>query len=310
VYLPLLHQHFSLFWSTVSGPTLSAFAERFKVYIYDGRGQGSSTRGLDESLSLADLDRDLESVASRVLEPKFVLFGPALFGLVALRYAVRHPQRVTALVLWNYIDSRLAAYAKSFRELAAADWDSYIQNQARSSWHEYDSSLMVRLLPETMTQNDHVALAQTLRSSSAEGICERVTVPTLLLATRAGARSGQNEESGRWLAAMIPGSQLRLLESNGLKPEDGRPPSALLAIEEFLRSLAGPPTLPLVRGVLSAREVEVLRLLAAGRSNQQIADELVISVNTVRRHVSNVFDKTGVANRAQATAYAKDHGLA
>jgi DNA-binding NarL/FixJ family response regulator len=53
-----------------------------------------------------------------------------------------------------------------------------------------------------------------------------------------------------------------------------------------------------------------LRLIAAGKSNQQIADELVISQNTVIRHVSNIFAKTGVANRAQATAYAKDHGLA
>jgi DNA-binding NarL/FixJ family response regulator len=63
-------------------------------------------------------------------------------------------------------------------------------------------------------------------------------------------------------------------------------------------------------GGLSSREIEVLRLLAAGRSNQQIADDLVISLNTVRRHVSNIFDKTGAANRAQATAYAKDYGLA
>jgi DNA-binding NarL/FixJ family response regulator len=60
---------------------------------------------------------------------------------------------------------------------------------------------------------------------------------------------------------------------------------------------------------LSVRELEVLRLLAAGRSNQQIADELVISLNTVRRHVSNVFDKTGAANRAQAAVYARDHGI-
>ena len=61
---------------------------------------------------------------------------------------------------------------------------------------------------------------------------------------------------------------------------------------------------------LSQREVEVLRLVAAGQTNQQIADALVISRNTVRRHVSNVFDKTGVANRAQAGVYARDHGLA
>jgi DNA-binding NarL/FixJ family response regulator len=60
---------------------------------------------------------------------------------------------------------------------------------------------------------------------------------------------------------------------------------------------------------LSAREIEVLRFVSAGKSNQQIADELVISVNTVRRHVSNILDKTGAANRAQAVAYARDHGI-
>jgi DNA-binding CsgD family transcriptional regulator len=60
---------------------------------------------------------------------------------------------------------------------------------------------------------------------------------------------------------------------------------------------------------LSGREVEVLRLVAAGRTNQQIADELVISSNTVARHVSNIFSKTGVANRAEAASYAHSQRL-
>lgn len=60
---------------------------------------------------------------------------------------------------------------------------------------------------------------------------------------------------------------------------------------------------------LSHREMEVLKLLATGRSNQQLADELVISLNTVRRHVSNIYTKTGVCNRAQATAYAHRNRL-
>jgi class 3 adenylate cyclase len=60
---------------------------------------------------------------------------------------------------------------------------------------------------------------------------------------------------------------------------------------------------------LSAREVEVLALVAAGKSNQAIADELVISLNTVARHVSNIFAKTGAANRAEAAAFAARHGL-
>jgi DNA-binding NarL/FixJ family response regulator len=61
---------------------------------------------------------------------------------------------------------------------------------------------------------------------------------------------------------------------------------------------------------LTGREVEVLRLIAAGRSNRAIAEALFISPNTVLRHVSNIFAKTEVANRAEAAAYATRKGLA
>jgi DNA-binding CsgD family transcriptional regulator len=61
---------------------------------------------------------------------------------------------------------------------------------------------------------------------------------------------------------------------------------------------------------LTTREVEVLRLIAAGRSNRAIAEALFISPNTVLHHVSNIFAKTGVANRAEAAAYATRQGLA
>ncbi|MEX0683262.1 MAG: AAA family ATPase [Dehalococcoidia bacterium] len=61
---------------------------------------------------------------------------------------------------------------------------------------------------------------------------------------------------------------------------------------------------------LSAREVEVLLLVAGGRTNQQIADVLILSHKTVARHVSNIFDKIGVDNRAGATAYAFEKRLA
>ena len=61
---------------------------------------------------------------------------------------------------------------------------------------------------------------------------------------------------------------------------------------------------------LSEREVEVLRLLAAGKSNRDIADGLVISPATVARHVSNIFTKIGTTNRTEAARYATDRGLA
>jgi DNA-binding CsgD family transcriptional regulator len=60
---------------------------------------------------------------------------------------------------------------------------------------------------------------------------------------------------------------------------------------------------------LSEREVEVLRLIAAGKSNRDIADALIISLNTVYRHVTNIFAKIGAANRTEAAAYAMRHGL-
>jgi DNA-binding NarL/FixJ family response regulator len=60
---------------------------------------------------------------------------------------------------------------------------------------------------------------------------------------------------------------------------------------------------------LSARELEVLRSLVTGKSNRAIADELCISEKTVARHVSNIFNKLGLSNRAGAIAYAYEHDL-
>ena len=62
-------------------------------------------------------------------------------------------------------------------------------------------------------------------------------------------------------------------------------------------------------GSLSGRETQVLRLLASGKTNREIAEELFISEKTVARHVSNIFDKLDVSSRAAATAYAYEHDL-
>lgn len=62
-------------------------------------------------------------------------------------------------------------------------------------------------------------------------------------------------------------------------------------------------------GPLSPRELEVLRLVAAGRSNKEIADALVVSQHTVARHVQNIYAKLGVSSRAAATSFAFAHHL-
>jgi ATP/maltotriose-dependent transcriptional regulator MalT len=73
--------------------------------------------------------------------------------------------------------------------------------------------------------------------------------------------------------------------------------------------LCGPVGPPRTAGGLTGRELQVLELVAAGKSNRSIADALVISEKTVARHVSNIFTKLGLSSRAAATAYAYEHDL-
>ena len=75
------------------------------------------------------------------------------------------------------------------------------------------------------------------------------------------------------------------------------------AAKELLAEPAGLP-----RG-LTARQAEVLRLVAAGKSNREIAIELVISEHTVARHLQNMFMKLDVSSRSAATAFAFEHDL-
>jgi ATP/maltotriose-dependent transcriptional regulator MalT len=78
---------------------------------------------------------------------------------------------------------------------------------------------------------------------------------------------------------------------------------ALARVEELSRVAPKPA------GALTAREVQVLRLVAAGMSNRAIAAELAISEKTIARHLSNIFTKLDLSSRAGATAFAYKHGL-
>ena len=83
----------------------------------------------------------------------------------------------------------------------------------------------------------------------------------------------------------------------------------LEAAQEAFVALSAAAEVAAPAGGLTSREVEVLRRLAAGATNKQIAAELVVSEHTVHRHVSNIFAKLGVSSRAAATAYAFRRGL-
>ena len=111
----------------------------------------------------------------------------------------------------------------------------------------------------------------------------------------------------------------RLVAAHRAKQAPARPiPLSCLArlVQAFdgkLNAAAAPrPELGAVPGLiepLTGRELEVLRLLAAGKSNQRIAHDLVVALDTVKKHVTHVLGKLGAANRTEAVARARDLGL-
>jgi len=112
--------------------------------------------------------------------------------------------------------------------------------------------------------------------------------------------SGVRAEALEHLAFAI--AELRAM---GMQPALER----ALALQGGQRRAASAPPKSSYPGGLSEREVEVLRLVAAGKSNRDIADALVISPNTAAHHVRNIFGKIGAANRVEAASYATRHGL-
>ncbi len=98
-------------------------------------------------------------------------------------------------------------------------------------------------------------------------------------------------------------------ESLGISTELGMRP-LMERVQSRVDHLGSARTLtPAYPGGLSEREVQVLRLIAAGKTNRDIAEALIISPRTVANHVTNILNKTNAANRTEAATYASQHQL-
>ena len=87
----------------------------------------------------------------------------------------------------------------------------------------------------------------------------------------------------------------------------GMPPLRL-RVEDLIARI-GKASAPAYPDGLTQREVEVLQLICGGKPDREIGEELIISVKTVGKHVSNIFNKTDTANRTEAASYANQRGL-
>ena len=98
-------------------------------------------------------------------------------------------------------------------------------------------------------------------------------------------------------------------ESLAISTELGMPPLMERVTERLERTQAQPPPAPSYPDGLTRREVEVLRLVATGKTDREIGEELIISFRTVGNHVRNILNKTNTTNRTEAATYAAHQGL-
>jgi DNA-binding CsgD family transcriptional regulator/pimeloyl-ACP methyl ester carboxylesterase len=310
--------HIGLFWRSLAmRGAFEELAARFRLIQYDARGQGLSMRGLRDGLALEDWERDIEAVANRENLDHFVLGSFSSNAYVAADYTLRHPQQIDALIVWNVPLVRQTVVPSTLDDMSQENWEFFVDATARTTFPWEEPATAKKIVLETWTQADWLARSSIWRNVRIEEALSRLRVPTLVLATRADAWRFGTETDSRKIAAMIPDARLVVFDEpgGGFFGYGAETPPAPRAIEDFLRDVESRNKhrveVPVqdTQGNLSEREIEVLRLLAAGKSNAQIADELVISQNTAIRHVSNIFAKIGAENRAQAAVYARDRGI-
>lgn len=314
--------HLEFDWrSPVWRPWLEAVSSRHTLVRFDPRGCGLSDRE-PADMSFESWVKDLETVVDAAGLERFALLGPSQGGPIALAYAVRHPERVSRLVLsGSYLRGRLVRAstpsdveeAETFVHLARLGWGTenpafrqvftmlFIPGGTPEQWRWFND------LSRVSTSGEMAArILNMIQRIDARDLAPQVRVPTLVIHSRGDARVPFEE--GRLAAGLIPGAQFLPLESANHVLLAGEPAwkAFFAAFDEFV---AGAPAQADLPAELTGREREILELIARGLGNAAIAARLRISPNTLRNHISNIFNKLGVETRAEAIVKAREAGF-
>jgi pimeloyl-ACP methyl ester carboxylesterase/DNA-binding CsgD family transcriptional regulator len=284
------------------------------VIRYDDRGCGLSDRNV-EDMSPGARVGDLEAVVDSAGVRRFALLGVSGGGPTAISYAVSHPDRVSHLILYGtYARGRHVRPQRSEDKEKAELLISMIKvgwGGENPAFRRVFSTLFVpdaseeqmRWFDEAQRRSTSAENAIRLRRSrDAVDVTEdarRVQTPTLVMHARDDAMVPFDE--GRHLAALIPGARFVPLDGRNHILLEGEP-----AWTRFLAELEGfvGPGVPADKATghrlasLSRRELHVLKLVAQGLSNQEIAEQTFLSERTVERHLSNIYAKLGLSGKA------------
>ncbi|HLF76920.1 MAG TPA: alpha/beta fold hydrolase [Dehalococcoidia bacterium] len=302
IFMQGIFEHVQLGWQFPGQqPWLEGLAAKFRLIQYDPRGAGMSARGLKDTHVRRDYQLDLDALVDRLKLERFLIVAMAHGVARALEYAARFPDRVIGLVLGTSGTPRSPAL---FQLVAAQDWDGYLYSVYSRAGPPEEVEKQVRLTKEAYDHNDALLKTRANLEDGVDELLRTLHTPMLILHARDYAPTPVEEGMKK---AQLSGAPLVVLDGYSAY---GDADQGIRAIESFVAGLTPDDSPPAsAQSVLSSREVEVLRLIASGKSNQQIADELVLSVNTVARHVANILSKTGAANRTEAAAYAREKNL-
>ena len=264
---------------------------------------------------------DLEGVIAALGLERFTILGMSGGSTVAMAYAARHPEHVSRLVLYGtacgdpvVFDEDGIAEEETYRRMIQVGWAkedpvfrrvftrNFIPDATEEQMRWFDAL-------QRMATSAENAVASRIARQAVDIADElpRIVAPTLVL--QAVGDRMTTFENAPLVAARISSARLVPLQSDN---------HILLADEPawsvFMREVAAfleperrtSDRAPGAVHGLSPRELDVLRLAAAGRANVEIAAELGLSVRTVERHLSNAYSKLGVSGKAARAAAVAD----
>jgi RNA polymerase sigma factor (sigma-70 family) len=286
---------------------------------YDERGCGLSDRQFEGTPTLDSYVGDLAAVVDAAGLERFALFGVSGGGPTALEYAVRNPGRVSHLVLYGTYargryrrDERQTEQSRLLIDLMRVGWGGtvpafrevftsfFIPNAGEEQKRWYDemqqASSTGEMAARLWLSNTQLDISDRARE---------VSQPALVLHARRDLAVPYEE--GRRLASLLPDARFVTLESDNHILQEGEPAWELLLAEvrAFLGDDEQAASVAQDLSDLTEREREVLKLVAAGMSNEEIAERLFLSTRTVERHLSNIYAKlrlSGKSARAAAAA--------
>jgi pimeloyl-ACP methyl ester carboxylesterase/DNA-binding CsgD family transcriptional regulator len=286
-------------------------ARTHRVVLFDRLGVGLSERKLGGPPTYDTDARSLDAVLDVFRDEAATLFATSCAGPAAVQFARDHPDRVRSLVFFGAFASRDDIPAEKKRSLV---------DFVRTNWGLGSQVLATVFIPRGSGGDIEALAAYQRRAASAEAaaaflelefradirpLLPQVPTPALVL-HRQGDRAVPIS-AGRELASLMPNARFVPLDGESHFPwaEDQR--ETLRAIAGFLHGDSPPET----NGAspLTTRETEVLRLVATGLSNREIASSLIVSEHTVHRHVANILRKLAQSSRAAAVAQAARTGL-